>query len=590
MNFEKIISGGYFYQDRTAFIEKCENTASTLFCVRPRRMGKTLWLDTLANYYDIKRKDRFEKLFSHLYIGKNPTGRQNSYLILHLDFSTIQVSNDIKEIENSFHRYITTVIREFLIKYKDCIADFPVAFERENAIDSMNSLISVIKLSEHKLYILIDEYDNFTNELISTNRTTDYARLVTGDGLLKSFFKVIKSGNIGAIDRTFVTGVTPVTLTDMSSAYNISTPISLSANYNNLFGFTEKEVESILEPILAEVDMSSHRDEILSIMRHYYNGYKFSKKHSDTIYNPTLTIFFLNKLIEERGIPEQLYDRNLEMDGNKLDHITKLSSVHDKVFRLLENEEKISISHLVEDFKLSELLTMDEQSERYLWSYLFYYGILTFGGMDAFNTVLKIPNNISRHFYYDRIRQALFPAKLEASDVQKEFFIHLDLPVLQTFLEKTVLPYLSNRDYIRANEVSMKIMFLSLMLRDDLYIIDSEKEILRNYSDLLYIGRGETRKRFGLKDILIEFKFVKISETNLSQEEIRVLAEKELESLPGVKEKLEEAENQLGSYKEKIEDKFYKHNRFFSDMSDFAIHPLCILFIGFERVLVRASY
>ena len=298
-------------------------------------------------------------------------------------------------------------------------------------------------------------------------------------------------------------------------------------------------------------------------------------------------MYFLNNLLEEKDIPQQLLDRNLDMDINKLEHITKLSSVHNKVFALLENEEKVSISHIVEEFKLKELLTMDEQADNFLWSYLFYHGILTFAGTDAFNILLKIPNIVSRRFYYDRIRAACFPPKLDANQIHKSFFIDLNLSELQTFLEKTVLPYLSNRDYIQANELSMKIMFLSLMMREELYIIDSEKEILRGYCDLFYLGRGDTRKKYGLKDILIEFKFIKLSELEVTQKEIKELSYEELENLPLIQAKLKEANEQLSIYKERLEKRFLNHNPFFKDMSDFEIHPLSIVFIGFDRVVVK---
>ncbi|MCB1157088.1 MAG: AAA family ATPase, partial [Leptospiraceae bacterium] len=437
------------------------------------------------------------------------------------------------------------------------------------------------------LYVLIDEYDNFTNELISTNRSKDYSDLVTGDGFLKSFFKVLKAGNIGAIDRTFVTGVTPITLTDLSSAYNIATHITFKEEFNSLLGFTEEEVEAMLERVLEEIGLIAKKEEILSQMRYYYDGYIFHEESEEHIYNPTLTLFYLQALLKERKIPKKFFDKNLDMDINKLEHITKLSSVHDKVFALLENEEKVSISHIVEEFKLKELLTMDEQADNFLWSYLFYHGILTFAGTDAFNILLKIPNIVSRRFYYDRIRAACFPPKLDANQIHKSFFIDLNLSDLQTFLEKTVLPYLSNRDYIQANELSMKIMFLSLMMREDLYIIDSEKEILRGYCDLFYLGRGDTRKKYGLKDILIEFKFIKLSELEVTQKEIKELSYEELENLPLIQAKLKEANEQLSIYKERLENRFLNHNPFFKDMSDFEIHPLSIVFIGFDRVVVK---
>jgi hypothetical protein len=589
MNFSDLIQEGYYYVDRTHYIEKCENAAKTLFCVRPRRMGKSLWLDTLANYYDIQKKDRFEALFGKLYVGSKPTPLKNKFLVWKLDFSKIQVSDgDVKMIEKGFNDYITYSAQKFQSKYQDFFTYYQVDFSRNNAVSVTNQLMDIVELSGYKMYVLIDEYDNFTNELISAGRNKDYSKLVGGDGLLKSFFKVLKGSTIGSIDRIFVTGVTPITLADLSSSFNISTHLTLNERYNELFGFTEVEVKSMLSMVLEEVGLQDKELELLSMMKHYYDGYIFSDESDDLehIYNPTLTMYFLQSVLENKKMPVKLYDRNLEMDINKLEHITKLSSASEKIFELIQNDESIIVSEIVSGFKLNDLLKMDEQSDNVLWSYLYYHGILTYSGMDAFNIILKVPNTVSKKFYYERIRNSLFPNQLDIRAIQKKFFTGLDLSIIKTYLEETVLPYLSNRDYIQANEFSMKIMFLSLMMRDDLYLIDSEKEILRNYCDLLYIGRGDTRKRFGLKDILIEFKFIKLSELEMDSNQVRALPEEELKELTVVKNKLKEAEEQSLIYVDKLNKKLLAHNPFFKDMSDFKINPVRMVFIGFDRVVV----
>jgi hypothetical protein len=587
MNFSDLIQEGYYYVDRTQFIERCENAAKTLFCVRPRRMGKTLWLDTLANYYDIKKKDQFEELFGNLYIGKNPTRLKNQLLVWKLDFSKIQVSdNNIKMIESSFDDYITDSAKKFQANYQEYLPNYEINYDNHKAISITNQLMSSVELSGYKMYVLIDEYDNFTNELISTGRNTDYSQLVNGDGLLKSFFKVLKACTIGSIDRIFVTGVTPITLADLSSSFNIATHLTLDEDFNELFGFTKKEVRASLEKVLIRTDTMDKFDEYSSIMKHYYDGYLFAKYGKEHVYNPTLTFYFLHTLDSKGRVPEPLFDKNLEMDINKLEHITKISSASQKVFELLQNNETITVSEIVSGFKLKDLLNMDEQSDKYLWSYLYYHGILTYGGMQSFNVILKVPNTVSKKFYYDRIKDSLFPQKIDSNNVQEQFFTYLNLSLIKTYLEETVLPYLSNRDYIQANEFSMKIMFLSLMMRDDLYLIDSEKEILRNYCDLLYIGRGDTRKRFGLKDILIEFKFVKLSEIEMSSSDVKVLSEDELKNLPPVKAKIKEAEEQSLVYMDKLNKKLFAHNPFFKDMSDFHINPVRMVFVGFDRVVV----
>lgn len=477
MDFSSLISEDYIYVDRTHFIPECEDIGKVLFCVRPHRFGKTLWLNTLRSYYDILRKNKFESLFSQLYIGKNPTQKRSSYLIFHLDFSKIKVSDKIEVLENNFEDYINDQVASFIKEYFDFLE--PIKVSKTNCLSSVDRLLDSVYRNSYKLYVFIDEYDNFTNELIATSQNTEYSRLVTGQGLIKSFFKVLKSAMVGAVDRIFVTGISPITLTDLSSSFNISTNLFNLKEFNTLFGFTEKEVKGLLSQVLEEKNAIDRLEEILSIIKHYYNGYLFAKNTQESVYNPTMTLYFLRALQRNMEFPDPFYDNNLEMDTNKMEHITKLSSTRQKVFQVLSNNEEVVVKNVVSSFKLEDLLNMDEQNDDVLWSYLYYNGVLTHAGMDIFYTKLKIPNVASKKFYYNRIRDSLFPKSLDLFAIQKDFFLDLKVEKLEDYLENTLLVKLSNRDYLQANELSVKIMFLSVMMRDDIYLIDSEKELLR---------------------------------------------------------------------------------------------------------------
>ena len=244
-DFNKIITKGYFYCDRTDRIETLEEAGDSILFLRPRRFGKSLLLSMLANYYDLAKADSFEKLFGKLLIGKNPTDLHNKYFILRWDFSRVNPLGSAEDIKISLYNHINRTIKRFIMYYKDYnFAEIEI--NREDALDSIASLIDTVSMTDYSIYLLIDEYDNFANEvMMSTGKNkNNYEALVYGDGLLKTLFKVIKSSaGESLIDRTFITGVSPVVMSDITSGYNIAKNIYLKPQLNDLCGFTEKEIE-----------------------------------------------------------------------------------------------------------------------------------------------------------------------------------------------------------------------------------------------------------------------------------------------------------------------------------------------------------
>lgn len=260
-DFQAVITEGYFYVDRTDRIPLIEEVGKQLLFLRPRRFGKSLWLSTLENYYDLARAADFERLFGGLKIGRNPTPRHNQYLILKLNFSVVDPSGDHAAIRRSLCHHLNIRIKETVNRYRDTGLG-AVDIEPDDGIASFQSLVSRVSQTPHKLYVMIDEYDNFANEvMISLLRGTDrYEELVKGEGTIKTFFKAVKDGTEGrGIDRVFLTGVSPVVLSDITSGYNVAEDLSADPDCHDLCGFTETELREALAAVEAAHGLDAGR-------------------------------------------------------------------------------------------------------------------------------------------------------------------------------------------------------------------------------------------------------------------------------------------------------------------------------------------
>ena len=252
-DFRKIREGGYFYVDRTDRIALIEEAGSQLLFLRPRRFGKSLWLSTLENYYDLARADDFERLFGGLKIGQNPTPLRNRYFILKLNFSVVDPRGDQAVIHRALHQHVNDEIGAFNQRYQEHLPQ-PITHHEENALSSLRNLLAAVSETPYKLYLLIDEYDNFANEvMISPLHGTDrYQELVESEGTIKTFFKAVKAGAEGrGIDRVFLTGVSPVVLSDITSGYNVAKDLTHLDEYHDLCGFTAGELAEALAGVLA---------------------------------------------------------------------------------------------------------------------------------------------------------------------------------------------------------------------------------------------------------------------------------------------------------------------------------------------------
>jgi hypothetical protein len=517
-DFNKIITKGYFYCDRTDRIETLEEAGDSILFLRPRRFGKSLLLSMLANYYDLAKADSFEKLFGHLHIGKNPTELHNKYFILKFDFSCVKASGTAYDTERSLYDHINDCIIDFTVYYEYYLKR-EVIINPDNALSSIKSLITSIRKTDYPIYLLIDEYDNFANEVMMNTRDNkdNYEAIVHGDGILKTLFKQIKSSASESLfDRTFITGVSPVVMSDITSGYNIAENIYFEPEFNDLCGFTEKEIKDVLTKIEEKCGFKKGKAEAapeaaLDMMREYYNGYSFDYEAHTKIYNPTLALYFLKRFYRRCKYPEEMLDSNLAVDEAKLEYISRIPGGNHLLLDLLKNDNQIFIDRLENRFGIKRMLEARTKDCTFMASFLYYFGVLTMAGRSSTGKRrLRVPNMLTQGLYVNRIREMLLPEP-EHRDrgvlAAEKLFEQGNIKPLCEFIEQKYFQVFSNRDYISANELTVKTAFLTLLYNDLLYIMDSEPETGRGYADLTMIIRPDMRK-YKILDILLEFKFV----------------------------------------------------------------------------------
>jgi len=598
-DFYKIIQEDYFYIDRTAAIETMESVGSVLLFLRPRRFGKSLWVSVLHNYYDIRRAPEFDLLFGHLAIGQKPTPRHNKYFILKWNFSLIDTTGDIPEIKQQLHNHLNGQAEQFIQVYRDYF-DHEIQLDPTDGLRSFQSILAAVSRTPYKIYLLIDEYDNFANEVLMAGHGDSHERyeaLVKGEGLLKTIFRAIKFGTEGqGIDRVFITGVSPVVMSDITSGFNISENIYSMHQFNDLCGFKETEVAAVLAQIGQQCHFSAEQvEEGLTMMRTFYNGYSFSydlppvaggsseklppvnlqgmwSSHQVTsshlmtkspnylqggkLYNPTLVLYFLKYLQRECKFPSQILDHNLAMDRNKIAYIAQLPHGYELITQLLGEHEPLVISQLANRFGVVEMLK-PEHDTTFMASLLYFFGVVTLSRERTIyeELILQIPNLVIRKLYAEQLFELMLPLGQEideARQVTRQLYQKGEMGPLCEFIERKQFKVFANRDYEATNELTIKTVFLTLLFNDTFYIMDSEPAIGRHYGDLIMLVRPDLRHS-ALLDILIEFKYVPLGKHQLTGEQVAAMSQVELLALKPVQSALTKAKKQLKIYREKLQ-------------------------------------
>jgi hypothetical protein len=572
-DFYSLITEDYVYVDRSDRIPLLEQAGKQLLFLRPRRFGKSLLLSTLENYYDVARADEFQQLFGRLAIGQNPTPLHNQYFILKWDFSLIDSLGQPREIEQSLHRQLNAWMRYFATIYQDHLPE-EIRIDPDDALVTFQSLLAVVQRTPYRLYLLIDEYDNFANEVLMSPSAERYKALLYGEGALKRVFKAVKAAGAGrGLDRAFITGVSPVVLSDLTSGYNIARDISLKPELNDLCGFGESEVQATLQQMPVE-----QAQDALTTMRTFYNGYAFAYGQQSLVYNPTLALYFLQHLQEYGQYPRNLLDSNLAMDRGKIAYVAQLPNGESVVMQALDEQRLLSVVQLADRFGVEDML-QTTKDHTFMASLLYYFGVLTLAGQNPFGELsLRIPNLVVRRLYVERLRETLLPESADTDEAQRvtqTLYQTGDMQPLCDFIEGRYFRAFDNRDYRWANELTVKTAFLTLLFNDTFYIMDSETALERDYADLTMIVRPDMRQ-YQLLDVLIEFKYVGLQELGLTGDEARQKERGALAALPPVAQKLAQSQRKLGGYRATLQSVYGDHLR---------LRVYSVVAIGFERLL-----
>ncbi|MBF0231061.1 MAG: AAA family ATPase, partial [Desulfamplus sp.] len=521
---------------------------------------------------------------------------RNSYFIFKLDFSCVDPTGTVEQIRQSMFDHINVTIEGFERWYKYKGFEIPkITINYDNALFSLQSLAESVKSTPYPIYLLIDEYDNFANTVMmgihildrdfgKDNHNQRYQSLVHEQGPLRTFFKTVKALTSSTMfDRVFITGVSPVVMSDITSGYNVAENIYFVPEFNNLCGFTQNEVEEVITKIADSCgfeEKESKVKEAVELMKNYYNGYKFCYKKSDYIYNPTLSIYFFKQFQKECEYPRKMLDTNLAADESKLEYIARLPNGRDLLLALMEKNQEVVVAEIQDRFGIYDMLSDSSQDHIFLVSFLYYFGVLTISDVtETLKTSLKVPNMVMKSLYVDKICRMLLPVPAERDEgkwAAELVYQKGDIAPLCKFVEDKYFKVFANRDYRWANELTVKTAFLTLLYNDLLYIMDSELEIDRRFADLTMIIRPD--KRHGkIFDVLIEFKFVHLKDVGMTGEEAKALSEAGLAKIPAVVEKLEDGEEQVAEYGKQLEEKF----------GNLRLHKFVVVALGFERVCFR---
>lgn len=505
-NYEDIVRENRIYVDKTKYIEILEDFPNkTVMFLRPRKFGKTLFTSTLECYYDKNRKDKFDELFKDTYIGKNPTENRNKYCILKFNFSGISTET-LETTIKGFREKVDLGINTFVELYGLDFYNNP----EQSTEGLLGSLFQAFRFQrkEERIYVIIDEYDHFANELLGF-KTEEFKNLVAKNGKIRKWYEILKEGTETVVDRIFITGVAPVTLDSTTSGFNIASDITKNIIFNDMLGFSKEDVIYLMKEL--EIPEEKQK-ELLPVIKTNYDGYVFSTMIRDNIenyklYNSNMTLYFLYMYQVQNQIPKELVDVNIISDYSKIEAFMDLCQNMNKI----EILEKIVAGDLIESSLTEKFNAEIEFGEKELISLLFYLGYLTIKEIGFSKYKFQIPNDVIKEIYsnyfleYISRKANIVIDSIDTETINKELLLEGKVEKLLDVL-KEFLTNLSNRDYARFDEKYVKVIFYSICRMLGTLYVKSELEVGGKYADILLVPKEEIRERYS---ILIEFKYIK---------------------------------------------------------------------------------
>ncbi|MDR2120060.1 MAG: ATP-binding protein [Tannerella sp.] len=512
-DFKDIMLSNYAYVDKTRYIEMLEAESNrNQFFIRPRKFGKSLFFTTLLYYYDLREAENFDRLFGSLYIGRHPTPERNAYAVMKFDFSGMDTSSE-EDFRISFSRNVQNTVRLFFRLYRDSFSEpdnYVCRIDAQNpGVEAIDLAFDAATADGVKLFIIIDEYDHFANDLIAMGNRLGkdmYRAMVAANGLVRDFYERIKmAAKTSIVHRTFITGVSPVMLDDLTSGYNIATILTLNPKYNEMMGFTQAEVERLMtetgvDPAMICVDMEA-----------YYNGYLFHPDGENRVYNPTMVLYFFEQLRSFGKVPENIVDQNLKTDYGRLRRLVQHEDNRETLIGIMKKDG--IVSEVLEKFSIDRM-----NDGRYFVSLLFYMGLLTVRERQLTGISLCIPNYSIRTLYWEYLSEL---AAETSPDMQVEYrplndaivalAMEGNLPGFIRYVSEKAFSKLSDRDLRRFDEKYIQILLLAYLFMSKIYVPMSEYETVPGHADI-YLQRHPLLPQVRYEWIM-ELKYCKATAT-----------------------------------------------------------------------------
>lgn len=486
-DFATVIEQNLYYVDKTMFIPELEKQPRNLFFIRPRRFGKSIFLSMLYSYYDCTQSHKFQSLFGNLWIGQHPTPLQGKYQVLFLDFS--QITGNIDKLETKFNSYLSINLDAFVRQYSEYYqAEMEEILAQEDFEEKMELIFKAAKTHQYHLYLIIDEYDNFTNVILNERGENVYHAITHADGFYRDVFKKFK----GNFERIFMMGVSPVTLDDVTSGFNIGWNISIKPEFDEMLGFSTTDVVEMFTYYKehGSIPADSDIDAIVNDMKPWYDNYCFAEealKKKTRMFNCDMVLYYLRNYMDNGCSPRQMIDPNTRTDYGKMKKLLqfdKLDGERKGIIRKIAEEEQI-VTQLYESFSAYQI-----PKAEIFPSLLFYYGMLTIKGTRGSKLILGIPNNNVRKQYYGYLEEE-YQAKAYV-DVNQLTDYYYDMAYDGKweeglrFMADAYAKVSSVRDGIEA-ERNLQGFFMAYLNLNDYYITAPELELNHGYCDFFLL-------------------------------------------------------------------------------------------------------
>ena len=529
-NFEQLRNENLYYVDKTMYLPLLENMSNYLFLIRPRRFGKSVFVSMMRDYYDIAKAERFDTLFNGLWIKEHPTPLKNAFQVIYFDFSLAGAG--MERLEYTFNDYCCTELDSFIKQYKTYYDDttFQNVLAEKDAASKLRIINAEARRKKYPLYLIIDEYDNFTNVILSEGGKEMFRNLTHASGFYREYFKIFKA----MFSRVFLIGVSPVTLDDLSSGYNIDWNISQAPEFNHMLGFSESDVCTMFHyyqdngKLRADADIEA----MMAEMKPWYNNYCFAKQclNDDRLYNCDMVYYYLRHQVLYGCPPDEMVDKNIRTDYKKLKMLADIDRGNQRENRMSVIEEIAATGSVIMSLKNSfpaEYVTDDNNFR----SLLYYYGLLTMESSYGSMMKMVIPNNCVKEQYWSFMRDYYNRSfKIDSIPMEMEMMRMALEGEWQPFIERIAVAYRENssvRDSI-LGEHNLQGFFKAYLALNSLYLVEPEVELNYGFSDFLLLP-DKARYPETAHSYIMELKYVKPTASDSEVEAKNKEAEEQLQ-------------------------------------------------------------